>query len=107
MRLIDADELRQKLMEKHYPEGAEDERISGVIEGLGRADLEIKHAPTIDPVHAAGGCYCCECVCCDRDGAIGYCNMMQHYTSMTGYCSHGGVTDEKQGKPAPPSGDDG
>lgn len=46
MRLIDADNF----IEQAYP-------LTGV-------PLErIKNAPTIDPVHAAGACYCGECSC--------------------------------------------
>lgn len=77
MRLIDADKMRGSF--RHNLEYCDDEDL----------DEWIDEQPTIDPVHAAGGCYCCECVCCDRDGAIGYCSIMQHYTSMTAYCSYG------------------
>ena len=49
-RLIDADKLTY-----HFTVNDEDEQIFYV-------KLEdIDDAPTIDPVHAAGGCYCREC----------------------------------------------
>lgn len=47
MRLIDADALEVQLW-------AHNAMVPGLM-------AEINHAPTIDPVHAAGGCYCREC----------------------------------------------
>ena len=50
-RLIDADKLTY-----HLTVNDEDEQVFYV------KSEDIDDAPSIDPVHAAGGCYCGECV---------------------------------------------
>ena len=50
---------------------------------------QIKRMPTIDPVHAAGGCCCYECEHFDPDGGSGYCDFWRRWTTMTTHCSNG------------------
>lgn len=52
-------------------------------------------APTVDPVHAAGGCYCRECCfgrtpCSEdmRDGYV-YCQQQSWYKQFDAFCSDG------------------
>lgn len=57
------------------------------------ASLILMEAPTIDPVHAAGGCYCRECEYW-QDNDVGYphieCGWMNEATSdPDGFCSYG------------------
>ena len=65
MRLIDAD-----APDLGHCKGGE---VCGVVfVRLNDVALAIKNTPTIDPIHAAGGCYCWECPTkqyCDECGA--------------------------------------
>lgn len=52
---------------------------------------DILSAPTIDPIHAAGGCYCREC---KQWGEDGRCEprengLIREYTKSTDFCSYG------------------
>lgn len=59
MRLIDADALDFEFDRRCFSE--EDENyVRGVDEAIG----VVENAPTIDPIHAAGACYCMECRYC-------------------------------------------
>lgn len=49
---------------------------------------DIVHAPTIDPVHAAGGCYCREC---------------EYYHSKNGWCDKLSFFQTDDGEPCAPS----
>ncbi len=49
----------------------------------------IDKAPAIDPVHAAGGCYCRECECHGDDG---WCWLYNYRTNMEDFCSNGEQT---------------
>ena len=53
------------------------------------AFAEIAHLPTIDAVHAAGGCYCFECKRFDRDTGDGFCNRWGKWTLCSDFCSRG------------------
>lgn len=57
-------------------------------------------APTVDPVHAAGGCYCQECVRWEPDGSYGLdldgvrhpygaCNATHCFSRDDHFCGHG------------------
>lgn len=60
MRLIDADELYFDIS------------LDGAGHEIRFIDArDIHEAPTIDPVHAAGGCYCYECESADPYMCIG------------------------------------
>lgn len=50
---------------------------------------QIKWMPTIDPVHAAGGCWCFECEEFDHDGGTGFCNQRGKWTLCSDFCSRG------------------
>lgn len=50
---------------------------------------EIIDAPAIDPVHAAGRCYCFECKEFDQDGGTGFCNRWGKWTLCSDFCSRG------------------
>lgn len=70
MRLIDADAL----MEKYHKTAVWDSWV------------EINSAPTIDPIHAAGGCYCWEC---DKN-ICGHCIKMGGSSVLEmGFCGYG------------------
>lgn len=73
MRLIDADDF----IEQAYP-------LTGV-------PLErIKNAPTIDPVKAAGGCYCRECRWGQMDDiSTMHCHKYHTHKQPDGFCSDG------------------
>ena len=48
--------------------------------------------PTIDPIHAAGGCYCRECKHWENDDDTGYCTNpdgLDNYALPTDFCSYG------------------
>ena len=70
MRLIDADAL----MEKYHKTAVWDFWV------------EINSAPTIDPIHAAGGCYCWEC----NKNICGHCIKMGGSSVLEmGFCGYG------------------
>ena len=56
MRLIDADALIEKIQYSNH----DDERVR--IDAVTGCLLNDFVSPTIDPVHAAGACYCKECI---------------------------------------------
>lgn len=56
MRLIDADNIHYALIGQEV-DGKDCYPLKDMLDGL--HDEEVN--PTIDPVHAAGGCYCREC----------------------------------------------
>lgn len=54
--------------------------------------------PTIDPVHAAGGCYCKECVKANLlDDKNGYYCTKGITMPLNGFCSEGRKDDMKNG----------
>lgn len=56
MRLIDADALIERIKyQSHEYERVRIDTVTGCL-------LTDFVSPTIDPVHAAGGCYCGECI---------------------------------------------
>ena len=81
MRLIDADAL----MEKEYSRLREGEVLYRIP--LSHVDA----APAIDPIHAAGGCYCRECVNNTPDGnGKPYCRWLELYTKdLDFFCRDG------------------
>lgn len=74
MRLIDADALSSEFRVSD----------SDII-----AKEAINDAPTIDAVHAAGGCYCRECKHFERDGSIQYCIEYGGLVKPDDFCSRG------------------
>ena len=77
MRLIDA-KFAERLAKSKYQD-------KPVI--LGWFLRLIRQSPTIDPVHAAGGCYCFECEKFDHDGGAGFCNQWGKWTLCSDFCS--------------------
>ena len=49
----------------------------------------IDDEPSVDPVHAAGGCYCFECQKFDHDSGTGFCNQWGKWTLCSDFCSRG------------------
>ena len=60
MKLIDANPIIEKYKDYEYFSGYED-FDEGVETGVLFVIDELKKTSEIDPVHAAGGCYCKEC----------------------------------------------
>ena len=79
MRLIDSDELKRQV--KGLP----------MMSNWGEAFIPqiIDEQPIIDPVHAAGGCYCFECDKFDHDGGTGFCDQWDKWTLCSDFCSRG------------------
>lgn len=85
MRLGDLDALEAKFIELGSIITNNDAAVS--------AAYVVNKAPTIDPVHAAGGCYCRECKRCDgfpgpgiEPGEVGICTMTQLVVEPDGWC---------------------
>lgn len=96
MRLIDADVL----MEKEYSRLREGEVLHRI------PPSHVDAAPIIDPVHAAGGCYCRECshsVLEKYEDSAGWVTPMDEYwcnehkitMPLNGFCSEGRKDDTK------------
>lgn len=79
MRLVDADAL----MEKEYSRLREGEVLYRI------PPSHVDAAPAIDPIHAAGGCYCFECEKFDHDSGTGFCNQWGKWTLCSDFCSRG------------------
>lgn len=80
-RLIDADTLIERLKFKRRLNGNIPDKCAGYDSAIAQANK----LPSVDPVHAAGVCYCRECTCWNRhddilpDGRFpdwGYCSKM-------------------------------
>lgn len=98
MRLGDLETVR-KLLLNYYPcvnENAVKHNYMGdtlmSYEVVDMINDCIENAPTIDPVHAAGACYCWECELGKKSincpGMI-YCNGYHYYKNQTDFCSCG------------------
>lgn len=66
-----------------------------LIDAEGKPALD--NLPTIDPIKAAGGCYCRECKYWDDDGR---CDppengLTREYTRPTDFCSYGEPREEQ------------
>ena len=100
-RLIDAENYRN-LFNEEFKKTMElirkgETHLDTLAEGFTEADRVIRALPTIDPVHAAGACYCRECKhydhgCCVVKRYIGD----DHIISMPqdGFCSFGRRREE-------------
>lgn len=92
-RLIDADAMRKEWLENGENEFVYD--TNAVLES-------IDEQPTIDPVHAAGGCYCWECEYRTKDTQwtrAGFCGRRDAGPMMIArpddFCSRGKRREEK------------
>lgn len=91
MRLIDADAVLN--FERFDLEVTGEEHTANDIL------MMIQTAPTMDPVHAAGGCYCLDC-CFGRkpravdmqDGYV-YCQEQSKYKEIDSFCSDGEIKE--------------
>lgn len=89
MALIEREAFRRELLsltyygDGNYYSGREAERDS-IIDRL-------NEQPTIDPIKAAGGCYCRECRYWSEDGRCdpGENGLIREYTKSTDFCSYG------------------
>lgn len=87
VRLINAISYRKELEEEKNC----CERTEELLMGLEIAIADLGDMPTVDPVHAAGGCYCKECDYC-KDG---YCIIRkdswgcQLEVGLHDFCSNG------------------
>lgn len=94
MRLGDLDDLYKKF--KDTPCDNDDARAHNQI-----ARYYIRHAPTIDPVRAAGGCYCRECrfgrrpCAVDMQDGYVYCQEQSKYKELDSFCSDGELRGEQ------------
>ena len=91
MRLIDAVELFSLLKEQYIHN--KELRQNIVARGWQGALQLLYDAPTIDPVHAAGACYCWECKYFDPDENIapntGSCSFVEMVRFFDDFCSKG------------------
>lgn len=87
MRLIDADELLKRKCQE--PSKGDCKNCEWEGDSWCRCEVfgvEIAAVPTIDPVHAAGGCYCWEC---DKN-ICGHCIKMGGSSVLEmGFCGYG------------------
>lgn len=90
MRLVDTDALLlpDDNSDKVLVIGPNSGKTLHIAYGL--LKLKVKNAPTIDPVHAAGGCYCRECIYATRPGDnIVHCDNFERDMMPDDYCSVG------------------
>lgn len=89
MRLIDADACWDR-----------------ILNGCCTTEAAVMNTPTIDPVHAAGGCYCKECKYHDDEVYPNsewelhnhqecWCNWWDSVMPLNGFCSEGRKDDTK------------
>lgn len=92
MRIGDLDALEAKFIELG--------NIITSYDGAASSAYVVNKAPAIDPVHAAGGCYCQECVRWEPDGSYGLdldgvrhpygaCNATHCFSRDDHFCGHG------------------
>lgn len=80
MRIGDLDALEAKFIELG--------NIITSYDGAASAAYVVNKAPTIDPVHAAGGCYCRECIYHEStEGGRDYCAL--HESVCSEFCGDG------------------
>lgn len=87
MRLIDADNLCNILG-----------NITGCVDPEYRNMVKsfLKDEPTIDPIHAAGACYCRECKESRYDRGFLYCGRFKQYRDDLDFCSCGKRREDEQ-----------
>lgn len=88
MRLIDADAL---LAFEKFDAQIEEHTEKDVL-------MIIQTAPTIDPVHAAGGCYCRECKWYDSDTGVCWwtsTSTVKNLRDEDNFCSDGEAREAK------------
>lgn len=97
MRLIDADDTLDTI-EKYCGDyfNHDDQSFD-----KNAVRIAIKMAETIDPVHAAGGYYCKECIYKEESTVKNpkdyWCQLRDSYMDLNGFCSEGRKDDTKNG----------
>lgn len=103
-RLIDAENYRN-LFNEEFKKTMElirkgETHLDTLAEGFTEADRVIRALPTIDPVHAAGACYCRECRFADIGGndveSWCYCKVKYRNIYPTDFCSCGQLREGSQ-----------
>lgn len=93
-KLIYADEIMEYLDNYcHYSDNPDYD--IGYGNGIYVAWEKLLETPAIDPVHAAGGCYCHECVKANLlDDKNGYYCVKGITMPLNGFCSEGKVRED-------------
>lgn len=91
-RLIDAENYRN-LFNEEFKKTMElirkgETHLDTLAEGFTEADRVIRALPTIDPVHAAGACYCWECRNYNKP-RLGWCSHHMDRENPDDFCSWG------------------
>ena len=88
-RLIDANALIERLKFKRRLNGNIPDKCAGYDSAIAQANK----LPSVDPVHAAGACYCWECRFADIGGngveSWRYCKVKYRNIYPTDFCSYG------------------
>ena len=96
-RLIDANALSKKWQDMLDIKTGEKEEIA-VYKIFEILIKRLSQEPTIDPVHAAGACYCWECRFADIGGngveSWRYCKVKYRNIYPTDFCSYGQRREE-------------
>ena len=96
-RLIDAENYRN-LFNEEFKKTMElirkgETHLDTLAEGFTEADRVIRALPTIDPVHAAGACYCRECRNYNKP-RLGWCSHHMDRENPDDFCSYGQRREE-------------
>lgn len=97
-KLTNAD--RMVLIERDkiaYPANKHDTGKTGFEYGVLYMQNRINELPEVDPVHAAGGCYCRECVHLEISGCYGECGRRTGIVLPNDFCSYGRRRDGADG----------
>lgn len=97
MRLIDAEPIIKKLEENNSFTSSRD-YDDGYDTGIVAAIIELENATNIDPVHAAGGVYCRECIYKEKSTIKNpkdyWCQLRDSYMDLNGFCNAGRKEEE-------------
>lgn len=95
-RLINADALSKKWQDVLDIKTGEEETVA--YKTFEMFIQRLSQEPTIDPVHAAGACYCNECkFACIGENEVEswcYCKMTNRNINLTDFCSWGQRREE-------------
>ena len=96
-RLINAENYRD-LFNEEFKKTMElirkgETHLDTLAEGFTEADRVIRALPTIDPVHAAGACYCRECRNYNKP-RLGWCSHHMDRENPDDFCSWGQRREE-------------
>ena len=94
MRLIDADKLAARIAGHSNYHG---DSILSAIYCAAEGKENTNQIPTIDPIHAAGGCYCRECGYKDSNACPAYDLPMNRTSMRIKFCNCGKRKDKQDG----------